>query len=496
MRSLDLKNYPIASHVHLYRQGGMNIAYDVNSGSLHLLDDMTFAYIGEWSDYQKAFPQGLDRPESMLAATGHSLNRTAKADILRELAELQAEDLLFSRPVVFEGPETPQRPQIEIKAICLHVAHDCNLRCGYCFAGTGPFGGGRGLMSLEVGKKALDFVVRASGVRKHCEVDFFGGEPLLNWPVVRDLVGYGRELEKRSGKTIKFTMTTNGVLFTDEVQDFVEKEHISLVLSLDGRQETHDRMRVFCDGSGSYEAVVDRVSGWMRRHAQTSRYAMGTYSYVRGTYTRHNLDFYRDVLHMADLGIERISLEPVVASSGTLSDASPGSPSDGECSCSYGLTREHVEALCESYDILGEEARKGNFTFFHFNAGLAGPCLPKRLSGCGAGYEYVAVSPEGDLYPCHQFVGQEAFKMGSLFQDSLGGLTEKATADLAERFRQTTVYSKAACRGCWARFSCSGGCHASNVAHGGALDEVYVLGCALQKKRLEVAYYLQICEAG
>jgi uncharacterized protein len=252
-------------------------------------------------------------------------------------------------------------------------------------------------------------------------------------------------------------------------------------------------MRPFSDQSGSYDVIADRVSAWMRRHRQTSRYAAGTYSYVRGTYTRHNLDFYRDVLHLAGLGIERISLEPVVAPSG-----------EGGESCTYALTQEHVETVCESYDILGEEARKGNFAFFHFNAGLAGACLAKRVSGCGAGYEYLAVSPEGDLYPCHQFVGQEAFKMGSLTgrmgsdpeEHTDGNEAESiAAGNLAEKFRQTTIYSKPACRACWARFSCSGGCHASNVAHGGSLDEVYTLGCILQKKRIEVAYYLKICEA-
>ncbi|MCL1853993.1 MAG: SPASM domain-containing protein [Peptococcaceae bacterium] len=506
---LDLKNYAIDSHVHTYRQGGFNIAYDVNSGSLHLLDDMTFAYIGEWAAYQKAFPRSLEHPEEMLAATGRQLTEQAKAEILGELAGLQKRQLLFAKPVSEEAHAKAVKAQAlgagtgaaalkRIKAICLHVAHDCNLRCGYCFAGTGHFGGDRGLMSLEVGKKALDFVFAAGGGRPHCEVDFFGGEPLLNWPVVRDLVLYGRELERQTGRTVKFTMTTNAVLFTEEVQDFVEKEHISMVFSLDGRPEIHDRMRPFADRSGSYEVIADRVSDWMRRHRKASRYATGTYAYVRGTYTRHNLDFDRDVMHLAGLGIQRISLEPVVAPPGK--------------DCAYALGHEHVEALEASYDRLGEEARQGKFAFFHFNAGLAGVCLPKRLSGCGAGSEYLAVSPEGDLYPCHQFVGQEAFRMGSLdggLTDSLtggltGGLSDSLScawecvlenaAVLTEQFRRANVYGKATCRECWARFSCSGGCHAANVTHGGSLYDVYELGCVLQKKRLEVAYYLRICE--
>ncbi|MCL1790486.1 MAG: SPASM domain-containing protein [Peptococcaceae bacterium] len=539
----SITNYPIGANVHIYRQGGLNIAYDVNSGSLHLLDDLTFALIGEWIAYQKAYPQSLERPEEMIAATGQDLPEGAKADILHELAGLQEQQILFSKPVSegtrgragskrdSEWQESERDTDKRIKAICLHVAHDCNLRCGYCFAGTGDFGGARGMMSLDVGKKALDFIFQACGERPHCEVDFFGGEPLLNWPVVRDLVLYGRELEEKTGKTAKFTMTTNAVLFTEEVQDFVEKEHISVVFSLDGRPEVHDRMRPFPDGSGSYRIIADRVSAWMRNHKETSRYATGTYAYVRGTYTRHNLDFDRDVMHLAGLGIERISLEPVVApatvtasgslasSSGAVSSgasssgavlsgtassgaASPSGTASSGAVCDYALTHKDIDVLGESYDRLGEEARKGGFTFFHFNAGLAGVCLPKRVSGCGAGTEYLAVSPEGDLYPCHQFVGKEAFCMGSLMNgaDNAQGdswenvVRNPAATKLADQFRQANIYGKAACRMCWARFSCSGGCHASNVTHGGSLFDVYELGCVLQKKRLEVAYYLQIRE--
>jgi uncharacterized protein len=476
---INLTDYRIESHVHLYRQGGLNIAYDVNSGSLHLLDDATFAYIGEWIDYQRADPDELDSPESMLTDTCRQLCSGVKSDILRELAQLQAQQVLFSDPVIFEQKDFNQS---YVKAICLHVAHDCNLRCGYCFAGMDHPSEDRSLMSLETGKKVLDFIITASGSRPHCEVDFFGGEPLLNWPVVKDLVLYGRDLEKQSDKKIKFTMTTNAVLFSDEIQDFAEKEGISVVLSMDGRPSVHDRMRPFADSTGSYDTIVDRVSAWMRRHQKSSRYATGTYSYVRGTYTSHNLDFYRDVLHLAGLGIERISLEPVVAT--------------GRGQCSYVLTEDHTAALCESYDILGEEARNGNFTFFHFNAGMAGVCLPKRLSGCGAGYEYLAVSPEGDLYPCHQFVGKEAFRMGSVYDINMSddGFVCWKT-DLPEKFRHATIFSKAECRECWARFSCSGGCHASNAALGGSLNGVYTLGCILQKKRLEVAYYLKLLDA-
>ena len=476
--SINLQNYAIEPNVHLYRQGGLNLACDVNSGSIHLLDDVTFCYLQEWKDYQGAFPETIENPEVLLAATGRDLAPRVKEEILSELAELQTRKVLFS-------PELPEMtlPALEpplLKALCLHVAHDCNLRCRYCFAKTGSFGGQRAFMSEAIGKKALDMLILASGSRPYCEVDFFGGEPLLAWPLIKELVAYGREREQQTGKQIKFTLTTNAILLDAEVQAFLDREKISLVLSLDGRPEVNDRMRPFPDRSGSYARALPHIIEWVRRYPDSPRFTSGSdvYYYVRGTFTRHNLDFYRDVLHMAALGIERISLEPVVAEAG----------------CDYALTEEDVPALLEAYDILGEEACKGRFTFFHFNVGLAeGPCLAKRLSGCGAGYEYVAISPEGDIFPCHQFVGQEAYKLGSLAQAADGPFNSaRLDKELVETFRGTTIYTKEACRRCWARFSCSGGCHASNLSQGGGLREVYPLGCILQKKRLEVACYVQV----
>lgn len=477
--------------VHIYRQGDLNIAYDVNSGSLHVLDDDSFAVLkaleelsngsdldgeetaggepapGGWAGKIKARLKNSTIPEQEIS------------EILDELKGLQAEGTLFSPAAEEQKPVYPETPII--KAICLHVAHDCNLRCAYCFAGTGAFGGKRTLMDAETGKRAIDFVLKASGHRRQCEVDFFGGEPLLNLQVVKELVRYGKAAAAGRDKTIKFTMTTNGILLNEKTERFLEEENISVVLSLDGRPEVHDRMRPYADGRGSYAEVAPIARRFAARHPDSSPYAVGTYYYVRGTYTHYNLDFDKDVLHMADLGIDRISLEPVVA----------GPEND------YAFRAEDLAVIKDTYDRLAEEilarrAEHRDFTFFHFNVALdQGPCLPKRLSGCGAGHEYLAVSPEGDLYPCHQFVGQPEYKMGSLWGENAGRLD----LQLVEKFRGAHVYAKKSCRNCWARFTCSGGCHASNSAYSKNLLEVYPLGCELQKKRLEVALYLKAKEA-
>ncbi len=474
-------NPGLKGNVHLYRQGDLNIAYDVNSGSLHVLDDQSFEVLKvlESMSEKDLHLEGRALSTQIKALSGRAdLSDTAIEEILSELEELQQGGVLCSAASEELSPIYPKEPIV--KAICLHVAHDCNLRCEYCFAGTGAFGGSRTMMDLETGKRGIDFVLEASAHRRQCEVDFFGGEPLLNLQVVKDLVQYGREAAAKKGKSIKFTMTTNGILLDQETEDFLEKENISVVLSLDGRREIHDKMRPYADGTGSYDEVVPAVRRFAARHPDSSPYATGTYYYVRGTYTHHNLDFDKDVMHMADLGIDRISLEPVVAG-----------PEDD-----YAFQAEDLEHIKETYDRLGEEIFKRrqldkNFTFFHFNVALdQGPCLPKRLSGCGAGHEYVAISPEGDLYPCHQFVGQTEYKMGSLWGTDAG----KLDSDLVERFRGAHVYAKTSCKTCWARFACSGGCHAANTAFTKNLLEVYPLGCELQKKRLEVALYLKIKE--
>lgn len=484
---LSLDGYKIKKNVHVYRQGDMNIAYDINSGSLHIIDDKAYSVIKGLIELQeRGISIGVVNLLTLLKEL-HSndknglqtvMSQQELQDILLELNALQEQGILFSKEAEEIGTIYPSQPNV--KAICLHVAHDCNLRCEYCFAGTGAFGGTRGLMDFETGKKGIDFVLEASGHRGHCEVDFFGGEPLLNFSVVKELVHYGREAAAKKGQTIKFTLTTNAVLLTEEVQSFLEEEDISVVLSLDGRPEIHDRMRPYANGRGSYDKVIPAIQKFVAKRPPGSPYAVGTYYYVRGTYTHFNLDFDRDVIHMLDLGIKQISLEPVVAK--------PEDP--------YAFQAGDYSAISESYDRLGEEivkrrAQGQDFNFFHFNTAFdQGPCLPKRLSGCGAGHEYVAISPEGDLYPCHQFVGQEEYKMGSFNSTEPGHLNQ----ELIEAFRSAHVYAKSSCRECWARFSCSGGCHAANVAATGKLTEVYELGCFLQRKRLEVALYVKAKE--
>ncbi|MBC2722611.1 thioether cross-link-forming SCIFF peptide maturase [Desulfosporosinus sp.] len=476
---LYFEKYPLKKNVHSYRQGDLSIAHDVNSGSLHVLDEGTYNVLKAIEELQELSGSiSIAGITQVLRQTGKTELGEELTEILEELEELRKEGTLFTAETEGIQPTYPAKPIV--KAICLHVAHDCNLRCEYCFAGTGAFGGSRTMMDLETGKKGIDFVLESSGHRNHCEVDFFGGEPLLNFRLVKDLVEYGRKAGAERGKTIKFTLTTNGVLLNDKIQEFLEQEDISVVLSLDGRPEVHDRMRPYADGRGSYAKVTPLIKQFATQRPESSPYALGTYYYVRGTYTHFNLDFDQDVLHMADLGIKQISVEPVVAG-----------PKDA-----YAFQEGDLDKIREAYDRLGEELilRRGqgrDFNFFHFNVALdQGPCMVKRLSGCGAGHEYVAISPEGDLYPCHQFVGQETYKLGSLYDETPLQLKEELVKD----FRSAHVYAKPSCRECWARFACSGGCHAANVSFTQNLTEVYTLGCELQKKRLEVALYVKIKE--
>ena len=354
-----------------------------------------------------------------------------------------------------------------VKALCLHIAHDCNLACQYCFAEEGEYHGRRALMSYEVGKQALDFLIENSGSRKNLEVDFFGGEPLMNWQVVKDLVAYGREQEKLHDKKFRFTLTTNGVLLNDEVMEFANREMSNVVLSIDGRQKVHDKMRPFRNGKGSYDLVVPRFQKLAESRNQNNYY-------VRGTFTRNNLDFSEDVLHLADLGFKQISVEPVVAS-----------PEE-----SYALMEEDIPEICEQYDRLAAEMVKRHgtekdFNFFHFMIDLTGgPCVYKRLSGCGSGTEYLAVTPWGDLYPCHQFVGEEKFLMGNVFD----GIQN---TDLRDEFKGCNVYAKEKCRDCFARFYCSGGCAANSYNFHGSINDAYDIGCELQRKRVECAVMIK-----
>ncbi|HWQ62429.1 MAG TPA: thioether cross-link-forming SCIFF peptide maturase [Negativicutes bacterium] len=440
--------------IHRFHQNGMYIVLDVNSGAVHVVDKIAYDALAVFDGTNDAAVQ---------AALGGEYGAAAVAEVLAELHGLMADGRLFS-PAVEVPAAIGDAPLV--KSLCLHVAHDCNLRCGYCFAGTGDFGHDRGLMPPAVAERAVDFIIAGSGHRKHCEIDFFGGEPLLNMETVRHTVAYVRRREAETGKVFKLTLTTNAVLLDDATLAYLDAENISLVLSLDGRREVHDRMRPHVSGAGSWDDVLAGC-----RRVVASRGGQGYY--LRGTYTAYNLDFAADVLAMADLGFTALSVEPVIAKD-----------------CDYALLPKHLPALFAQYDVLAAEylarRRAGRpFDFFHFNLNLDnGPCVAKRLAGCGAGHEYFAVTPDGDLYPCHQFVGRDQYLMGNIFD----GIKKP---DLVQKFRRAHALAKPACRGCWARFYCSGGCHANAQLFGGDIAAPYELGCELQKKRLECAIAIQ-----
>lgn len=441
-------------NMHRFTQNGMHIVLDVNSGAVHVVDRLTYDILAIFDGANDA---------AVLGAFGGEHGAEAVREVLAELRQLIAAEQLFSPPLTV--PSVLASAPL-VKSLCLHVAHDCNLRCTYCFAGTGDFGHDRGLMPRSVAERAVDFIIENSGPRRHCEVDFFGGEPLLNMDTVRHTVAHVRRREAETGKVFKLTLTTNALLLDQDIIDYLNAENISLVLSLDGREAVHDHMRPCADGSGSWAEVVDKA----RRVVEARQ---GENYYLRGTFTAHNLDFAADVLAMADLGFKQLSVEPVI-----------GKDAD------YALTEEHLPALFAEYEKLAliylERRLAGNpFEFFHFNLNLHnGPCVAKRLMGCGAGHEYFAVTPEGDLYPCHQFVGRDEYRLGDVFAG-----VEKT--ELRQRFRRAHALNKAECRECWARFYCSGGCHANAQLFNGTIDQPYELGCKLQKKRLECALMVQ-----
>ena len=457
--------------IHQYKSGGYNIVMDVNSGSIHVVDDIVYNMIPL---IEPLVSEGIKDAATVKAAVRNLANLPCdpkEADeAVDEVLELEAAGQLFA-PDIYENYVFDfKNRQTVVKALCLHIAHDCNLACRYCFAGEGEYHGRRALMSTEVGKKALDFLVANSGSRVNLEVDFFGGEPLMNWQTVKELVEYGRSLEEPHHKKFRFTLTTNGVLLDDGVLEFVNREMANIVLSIDGRREVHDRMRPFRGGQGSYDRIVPIFQKAAESRGQ-ERY------YVRGTYTHNNLDFSQDVLHLADLGFKQISVEPVVAR-----------PTDD-----YAITEADIPTLKEEYDKLAAEMIKRKkegrgFNFFHFMIDLSGgPCVAKRLSGCGSGTEYLAVTPWGDLYPCHQFVGNENFLMGNVEE---GILRE----DIREQFKCCNVYAKEKCKKCFAKFYCSGGCGANAYNFHGDINETYDIGCELQRKRVECAIMLKAAE--
>lgn len=436
---------------------------DVNSGSVHVVDDIVYDVLS------------LLKENKQEAEIVQSLQKEySEAEILEAIAEcgeLKEAGMLFTEDS-YKGAinNFSHRPTV-VKALCLHIAHDCNLACKYCFAEEGEYHGHRAMMSEEVGKKALDFLVRSSGNRRNLEVDFFGGEPTLNFNVVKELVRYGRELEQRYDKKFRFTLTTNGVLLNDEIIDFCNREMANVVLSIDGRKEVNDKMRPFRKGAGSYDRIVPKFQKLAESRHQNNYY-------VRGTFTHHNLDFAADVLHLADLGFKQISVEPVVA------------PPEMD----YAIREEDLPIIMEQYDILAKEIIKRRkegrgFNFFHFMIDLTGgPCVYKRLSGCGSGTEYLAVTPWGDLYPCHQFVGVDEYCMGNVDSGIL-------RPDLCAEFKGCNVYSKEDCANCFSRFYCSGGCAANSFNFTGNINDTYHIGCEMQRKRVECAIMIQAAMA-
>lgn len=437
--------------MHIFNFRGLTLALDPNSGSLFAVDPLAGEILAR---------MGHEARDDIYNDMLQVHDAVSLDEVLAEVESLACQGLVFA-PLPAEPPRDDSGP--EVKAMCLHVAHDCNLRCLYCFAGTGDFGGGRRLMDIPTGRAAIDFLIRSSGRRRNLELDFFGGEPLLNFPLVRDLVTYGEEQAGRHSKNLRFTLTTNGTLISDEVRQFLNDKKMALVLSIDGRPAVNDRMRPFPGGIGSYAPVADALLGMVESRARRNYY-------VRGTYTAHNLDFAADVRHLYSLGFREISLEPVVGGQGA----------------DYAITQEHLPALLAEYDKLVDfylecQAQGDPFHFFHFNISTyGGPCLAKRVTGCGAGYDYVAVTPDGDLYPCHQFVGQEEFRLGNVQR----GLTRP---DVSDKFLRANLYSKPECLDCWARFYCSGGCHASAHFVNGSFFMPDRISCELQKKRIECA---------
>lgn len=454
--------------IHQYKLNGYNIVLDVYSGSVHLVDDVAYDCI--------ALFESTPRDQiiaQMMEKHGHldGVDETELAACLDDIQALKDDGKLFSQDLWRDvEQEAFEHAKPVLKAMCLHVAHTCNLNCQYCFASQGQYHGERALMSFEVGKQALDFLIAQSGSRVNLEVDFFGGEPLMNWDVVKQLVEYARSVEKERGKNFRFTLTTNGMLIDDDVIDFANREMSNVVLSLDGRKEIHDRMRVDYAGNGSYERIVPKFQKLVEARGNKNYY-------MRGTFTHANPDFTKDLFHMADLGFTELSMEPVVCA--------PEDPA--------ALTAEDLEIVKDQYELLAKDMlrreKEGKpITFYHYMLDLTGgPCIYKRISGCGSGTEYMAVTPWGDLYPCHQFVGEEAYKLGDIWN----GVTNTA---LREEFRSCNAYARPECNDCWARFYCSGGCAANAFHATGSIRGVYEAGCELFRKRIECAIMMKVAE--
>ena len=453
--------------IHQYKLNGYNIVLDVYSGSVHVVDEVAYDIIGM---YENSEPDEI--VTAMMAKYGdrEDVNEAEIQECIDDVTALKEAGKLFTQDTYAGMAFDFKKKSNDIKALCLHVAHTCNLNCSYCFASQGKYHGDRALMSFEVGKQALDFLVAHSGKRRNLEVDFFGGEPLMNWDVVKQLVAYARSIEKEAGKNFRFTLTTNGVLVDDEVIEFANKEMHNVVMSIDGRKEVHDRFRVNYAGQGSYDTIIPKFQKFAKARGERDYY-------VRGTYTHHNTDFTKDILHMADLGFTQLSMEPVVCAP------------DDPCA----LTEEDLPVLFEQYEELAKEMIRREkdgkpITFYHYMIDLNhGPCIYKRIAGCGSGTEYLAVTPWGDLYPCHQFVGDEKYLMGNVWD----GVTN---TEMRDEFKCCNVYARKDCDDCWARLYCSGGCAANAYHATGSIQGTYEYGCKLFRKRMECAIMMQVAQ--
>ena len=452
--------------VHQYKLNGYNIVLDTCSGSVHVVDEVAYDIIAMYKD------KSANEIVKYIIDTykDEQITEQDVLDCIEDVKTLEENGKLYT-PDTYEGMAFDfKNRNTVIKALCLHVAHTCNLNCEYCFASQGKYHGERALMSFEVGKRALDFLIENSGTRRNLEVDFFGGEPLMNWNVVKELVSYARVQEKIHNKNFRFTLTTNGMLIDDDVIEFSNREMSNVVLSLDGRKDVHDRLRVDYMGRGSYDTIVPKFQEFVKRRG-------GKNYYMRGTFTHKNVDFTNDIFHMADLGFTELSMEPVVCS-----------PEDTSA-----LTQEDLPILFEQYEILAKEMIKrkknGNgFTFYHYMLDLThGPCIYKRISGCGSGTEYMAVTPTGDLYPCHQFVGDTKYLLGNIYD----GVTNK---EIQNEFKLCNAYARPECNDCWAKLYCSGGCAANSYHASGKITGIYEYGCELFKKRIECAVMIQVAE--
>ena len=453
--------------IHQYKLDGYNIVLDTYSGSVHAVDDVAYDMIAafEQTGKEEIIENLLDR-----YAGREGITREDLEECYEDICQLRDSGKLFTKDLYADMAFDVKKRRTDIKALCLHVAHTCNLNCSYCFASQGKYHGERALMSFDVGKQALDFLVENSGSHHNLEVDFFGGEPLCNWQVVKDLVAYARSIEKEKNKNFRFTLTTNGVLVDDEVIDFANREMHNVVMSLDGRKSVNDRFRVDAAGRGSYDVIVPKFQRFAKAREQKGYY-------MRGTFTHYNTDFVNDIKHMADLGFTELSMEPVVCSP------------DDPCA----LTEEDLPVLFAQYEELAREMlrrrREGRpFNFYHYMIDLGhGPCIYKRIAGCGSGTEYLAVAPWGELFPCHQFVGKDGFSMGNVWDGV-------KNTELRDCFKTCNAYSRPECRDCWAKLYCSGGCAANAYNATGSINGVYDYGCRLFKKRIECAIMLKVAE--